>query len=94
MAPKSAKMIFENEVVRVFEITMRNGQTIPMRSHNRGLSYSLNEGKIRAMREDGNSGIIYVRKGEISWSDTDGAETHAVENPGGVLWELCVEFKG
>jgi len=94
VAPKSAKVIFENDVVRVIEITMRKGQRIPMHSHNKGLSYSLNEGKIRSISEDGKSRAFNVRKGEVSWSDADGVETHAVENLGGVLRELSIEFKG
>jgi hypothetical protein len=35
-----------------------------------------------------------VRRGDASWSDANGLETHAVENLGGVLRELSVEFKG
>jgi len=93
-APKSAKVIFENDTVRVIEITMRKGQKIPMHSHNKGLSCSLNEGKIRSTSEDGKSRVFNVRKGEVSWSEVDGVETHAVENLGGVLRELSVEFKG
>jgi len=93
-APKSAKVVFENEVARVVEITMRKGETIPMHSHNKGLSCSLNDGKIRSMSEDGKSRVFNVKKGELSWSDADGVETHAVENLGGVLRELCIEFKG
>src|SRR5713226_1491192 len=93
VAPKSAKVIFENDVVRVIEITMRKGQRIPMHSHNKGLSFSLNEGKIRSMNEEGKSRAFNVRKGEVSWSDADGVETHAVENLGGDLQELWVEFK-
>jgi quercetin dioxygenase-like cupin family protein len=93
VAPKCAKVIFENDVVRVIETTMRKGQRIPMHSHNKGFSYSLNEGKIRSTSEDGKSRAFDVRKGEISWSDADGVETHAVENLGGVLQELSVEFK-
>jgi hypothetical protein len=93
VAPKSAKVVFENDMVRVIEVTMRKGDSIPMHSHNRGLSYSLNKGRIKSLREDGKSREFSVRKGELSWSDADGAETHAVENLGGVLRELCVEFK-
>ncbi len=94
VAPKSAKVVFENDAVRVIEITMRKGQTIPMHSHNKGLSYSLNAGKIRSMNEGGKSRVVNVRRGEVSWSDADGVETHAVENLGGVLRELSIEFKG
>ena len=92
-APKSAKVVFENDVVRVIEITMRKGQSIPMHSHNRGFSYSLNDGKIRSTNEGGKSRVFNVKEGEVSWSDSDGVETHAVENLGGVLRELSVEFK-
>ncbi len=91
-APMSVKVIFENDLVRVIEITMRKGQKIPMHSHNRGFSYSLNGGKIKSTREDGKSGMIHVKKGQFSWSDK--GESHAVENLGGMLRELSVEFKG
>ncbi|HYB07359.1 MAG TPA: hypothetical protein VEB87_04300 [Nitrososphaerales archaeon] len=94
VAPRFARVVFENDVVRVIEITMKSGQRMPMHSHNRGLSYSLNEGKIKSTNEGGKSTVVNVRKGEVSWSDSDGAETHAVENLGGVLRELSVEFKG
>jgi len=94
VAPMSAKVIFENDMIRVIEFTMRRGQKIPMHSHNKGLSYSLNEGKIRSTNEVGKSKVFNVKKGEVSWSDEDGLETHAVENLGGVLRELSVEFKG
>jgi quercetin dioxygenase-like cupin family protein len=94
VAPKSAKVVFENDAVRVIEITMKKGQRVPMHSHDRGLSYSLNAGKIRSSREDGKSRVFNVRRGEVGWSDADGLETHAVENLGGILRELYIEFKG
>jgi beta-alanine degradation protein BauB len=93
VAPKSAKVVFENDKVRVIEVTMKKGQKIPMHSHNKGLSYSLNAGKIRSTGEDGKSTVIKVIRGDIGWSDRDGLETHAVENLGGVLRELSIEFK-
>jgi quercetin dioxygenase-like cupin family protein len=92
VAPKSAKVVFENDVVRVIKITMRKDQKIPMHSHNKGLSYSLNKGRIRSVDEHGKSGVFKVKKGELSWLDE--GESHAVENLGGILRELYVEFKG
>lgn len=94
VAPKSAKVVFENDTVRVVLVTMRKGEKIPMHSHNKGFSYSLNAGKIRSTRPDGKSGMIKVKNGDSSWSDKDGEETHAVENLGATLRELCVELKG
>jgi len=92
VAPKSAKVIFENEAVRVIVITMTKGQKIPLHSHDKGLSYSLNAGKIRSTGKDGKSRVVTVERGEASWSEKGGS--HAVENLGGVLQELSVEFKG
>jgi len=92
VVPKSAKVVFENDEVRVIEITMRKGQRIPMHSHHKGLSYSLNKGKIRSMDENGESSVSNVKKGELAWSDE--GESHAVENLGGILRELTIEFKG
>ena len=94
VAPESANVIFENDLVRVIIVTMGKGQRIPMHSHDKGFSYSLNAGRIRSTNETGRSRAFDVKKGEFSWSDVDGAETHEVENLGGVLRELCVEFKG
>jgi len=93
VAPKSAKVVFENSAVRVIEITMRKGQKVPMHSHNRGVSYSLNDGRIRSTTEDGRTRAFKIKKGEVGWSDTDGKETHAVENLGGTLRELSIEFR-
>ncbi|HEV2225412.1 MAG TPA: hypothetical protein VGR56_01255 [Nitrososphaerales archaeon] len=95
VAPKSAKVIFENDVVRVIMTTMKKGQSIPLHSHNKGFSYSLNSGKIRIKTEAGKSFVASVRKGDAEWAESDGkGETHAVDNLGGVLRELYVEFKG
>jgi quercetin dioxygenase-like cupin family protein len=92
VAPKSAKVLFENDLVRVIEITMKKDQKIPLHSHNRGLSYSLNKGRMKSVDERGKSGVFKVKKGELSWSDE--GRSHAVENLGGTMRELCVEFKG
>ena len=94
VAPESAKVVFENDSVRMIEITMRKGQTLPMHSHRKGVSYSLNAGRIRSTGEDGRSSVVDVKRGDVGWSDKDGLETHAVQNLGGILRELCVEFKG
>jgi hypothetical protein len=91
VAPKSAKVVFENDLIRVIEITMRKDQKIPMHSHNKGLSYSLNKGRMKSVDAHGKSGVFKVEKGELSWSDE--VESHAVENLGGTLRELYVEFK-
>ena len=93
VSPESAKVVFENSTVRIIEITMKKGQTIRMHSHKKGLSYSVNAGRIRSTDRAGRSNVISVKRGDVGWSDVDGMETHAVQNLGGLLRELCVEFK-
>ena len=66
VAPKSAKVIFENDVVRVIVVTMSKGQKIPMHSHKKGLSYSLNGGRIRSTSK-GKSRAFDISSGEVSW---------------------------
>ena len=92
-APGAARVVFENESVRVIVITMRKGQKIPMHSHGRGVSYSLDSGRIRSTNKEGKSSEFDVKEGEVGWSDFDGAETHAVDNLGGLLRELSIELK-
>jgi len=70
---------------------MRKGQKIPLHSHDKG-SYSLNRGRIRSTSEEGKPRVVNVERGEASWSEK--GESHAVENLGGILQELSVEFKG
>jgi hypothetical protein len=92
VAPKSAKVVFENDVVRVIEITLRKGQKIPMHTHKRNLTYGLNESKFRSTDGKGKSGVVKLKKGGASWSEGD--ETHVVENLGGISRILSVELKG
>ena len=92
VVPESAKVIFENDAIRVIVTTMRKGQKIPIHSHRKGFAYTLNSGQIRLTPEGGKPRVGKVSKGEASWSDQ--GETHAVENLGGTLRELYVEFKG
>ncbi len=92
VAPKSAKVILENDAVRVIEVIMKKGQKIPMHSHNKGFGYSLDDGDIRTTNESGKSEVVRVKKGEVSWEEA--AYSHAVENLGGELRELSVELKG
>jgi quercetin dioxygenase-like cupin family protein len=92
VAPKSAKVVFENEVVRVIEITLQKGQKIGMHSHKRNLTYGLNDSKFRSTGEKGKSSIVKLKKGDASWSE--GRESHAVENLGGISRILSVEYKG
>ena len=91
VAPKSAKVVFENDMVRVIEITLKKGQKIGMHGHNKGVSYGLNDGKFRSTGPDGKSEVVKVKKGSAMWGEGD---SHAVENLAGISRTLSIELKG
>jgi hypothetical protein len=84
-------VIFENDTIRVIEITLKKGQKLGMHSHNKGLSYGLNKSKFRSTGPDGKSEVVRMKKGSATWGD---GETHAVENLGGKSRMLSIELKG
>jgi len=92
VAPKSAKVVFENDEVRIIEITLKKGERIGMHSHNKGVSYGLNKSKHKYTGADGKSEVVKRKKGSASW--TESGESHAVENLGGKSRILSIELKG
>lgn len=91
VAPKSAKVIFENGSVRVILITMKKGEGFGPHSYRRGISYNIDRGRIRAREMDGKITKVSFRKGEASW--TDDGESMGVENLGDAFRMLSVELK-
>lgn len=90
VAPKSAKVVFENDLIRVIEITLKKGQKVGMHSHSKGLSYGLNKSKYKSTGTDGKSKVVKVKKGSAMWGEGD---SHAVENLGGKSRMLSIELK-
>ncbi len=91
VAPKSAKVVFENDKIRVMEIVMRKGQKLAMHSHMPNLAYGITNSKVRTISAGGKSGVVRMKKGEASWSD---GSSHSVENLGGLSRILSIELKG
>ena len=91
VAAKSAKVVFENDKIRVIEIAMRKGQKLTMHSHTPNLTYGITNSRFRTTSPDGKSGVVRMKKGEASWSD---GSSHSVENLGGLSLILSIELKG
>ena len=89
VAPKSAKVLYENEKVRVLELKFRKGQKLAMHSHPANFIYALTAARFKSTSTDGKTSVVRVKKGESSWSE---ASSHSVENliPGTLLQ---IEFK-
>jgi beta-alanine degradation protein BauB len=91
VVPKSAKVVFENDKIRVIEIVMRKGQKLAMHSHMPSLAYGITSSKFKATSPDGKSRVVRMKKGDASWSD---GRSHSVENLGGLSRALSIELKG
>ena len=90
-APNNYKTVFENERVRVFDVTIKPGDKIPFHSHPDHLAYPLNSCSITFTLEGGKTQAAEAKPGQVIWSN---AITHSVENTGKTECKLImVELK-
>src|SRR3989338_6345551 len=91
VGPDVYKFKFENERVRVMDVTFAPGASIAMHSHPDHFAYVLAGGKLILSYPDGSSKEADVKAGDLLWMD---AESHAAQNPGDAeLKLLVVELK-
>ncbi len=89
VAPKGARVLYENEKVRVLELKFKKGQKLALHSHPNNFVYAVTASRFKSTHPDGKSNIVRMKKGESSWSE---AGSHSVENlKSGVI--LQIEFK-
>jgi len=79
VAPHAYKVLFENEQVRLLEVTMKPGETTEMHSHPDNLVYLLSDGKYAFTAPSGESSEFDVSAGDVFWME---ATDHATENGG------------
>jgi quercetin dioxygenase-like cupin family protein len=91
VAPDNYKCTFENDRVRVCEVTIKPGAKIPMHSHPDHFAYTLAPGKLRITRADGTSTDADLAAGAVVWIP---AETHQGQNTGATeIKVVVVELK-
>ena len=91
VAPNVYKVMFENERMRVLEVTMEPGDRSDMHSHPDYFVYMLSDGKVRFTAPSGDTAEAEFPAGTATWRE---AEEHATENVGGTtLRALFVEPK-
>ncbi len=85
------KQKFENEKVRVLEVTFKPGQSIPWHSHPDHMGYAITRGTLTIYRPSGNSQTAKLKAGDVLWIP---AEKHRAKNVGKTtLRVLIVELK-
>lgn len=89
VAPKTTKVLYENDRFRVIEERFRKGQKVPMHSHPPHFAFAVTRVKFRLTGPDGTTSFVKMNRGDSSSGD---AESHAVESylPGIIL---IVEMK-
>lgn len=91
VAPNNYKVAFENETVRVIEVTAKAGDKVASHSHPDHAVYAVTAGKIKFTYPDGKSKEVEKKAGEAIWIK---AETHATENVGtGEFKAVVIELK-
>ena len=87
VAPDMYKLKFENERVRVMEVTFAPSASIAMHSHPDHFVHVASGGKLALSYPDGTSKELEAKAGEILWID---AESHAAKNLGDTEVKLLV----
>ena len=79
VAPEVYEVLFENDRVRVLDVTGVPGGTSPMHSHPDSVMHALSSGTIRVTSHDGESQEFEIPAGATFWNS---AATHSVQNVG------------
>ena len=88
VAPQMYKLKFENERVRVMEVTFKPGDSIAAHSHPDHYVYAASGGTLRMFHSAADTGaVIVIKTGDVVWLN---AETHWATNIGKTTIDLIV----
>ncbi len=87
VAPKETRVLLDNAQVRVLEVTIRPGQSVPMHSHPASVLYIVDGGKTRFTNGDGKTGERDAKPGEAFWYDP---VVHSNQNIGTTTTKVVV----
>jgi len=91
VAPHVYKVLFENERVRLLEVSMQPGDSSEMHTHPDNLVYMLSDGKVTFTDPSGETADLELHAGAPMWME---ATEHATENVGGTaIHGLFIEPK-
>ena len=87
VGPNIYKNLFENDRVRMLEVTFAPGDSIAMHSHPDHAVYAVTGGKLRVTTSDGKTMEADLKAGDPIWFP---AVTHAAKNIGTTSLKLVV----
>jgi len=78
-APNVYKVAFENDRVRLLQVTMEPGASSALHSHPDYLVYALSDGTVRLTDASGQAAEVPIKAGDIMWRPS---EVHTAFNIG------------
>ena len=87
VAPGKYKLLFENERVRVLEVQIAPGETVPTHSHPDHAGYSATACTLTITGSDGKAQEVSMKEGEALWLK---AEAHSAVNTGKTHCRIAV----
>ncbi len=88
--PSGHRITLDNDYVRILEVRVPEGVTIPMHSHPPRAIVAIGSYRLEPTDEEGRTTIVDRRPGEVVWSD---GEQHEAEVLIGPVHAIEVEIK-
>jgi beta-alanine degradation protein BauB len=91
ISPDVHRVIFENDTIRLLEVTVKPGATVPMHTNPENINYILAGGTLRLVNPDDSVVDVQVVERQVIPAPVG---RHAVENIGPTeVRTLCIELK-
>lgn len=91
ISPDVHKVVFENDAIRVLEVTVKPGAKVPMHTNPENVNYIVKPGTLRLINPDGSSVDITLAEQQVIPAPVG---RHAVENVGATeVRTICIELK-
>jgi quercetin dioxygenase-like cupin family protein len=92
ISPDVHQVVFENETIRILEVTVKPGASVPMHTNPENINYILAGGTLRLFNPDGSALDVQLAERQVIAAPVG---RHAVENIGQTeVRTLCIELKG
>jgi len=91
ISPEVHQLVYENETIRMLEVSVKPGAKVPMHTNPANINYILQGGTLRLINPDGSLVDIQLTERQVIPAPVG---RHAVENIGQTeVRTLCIELK-
>jgi hypothetical protein len=87
-APDAAKVLFENDRVRVVQLTVKKGTKVGMHTHPAYFAYAITPFDYKSITEGGKKERRKMKQGGVDWSDGESHEAEFMNSARALVVEL------